>query len=71
VIYLSVYVYVDLLECTYGFLEIVEGSLGVAVGRVGLLSLLYFTLLRAGVDGFTWLSYFYGVFCSCGAVYPF
>ena len=26
------------------------------------------TVLRAGVDGFTRLSYFCGVFCSCGAV---
>ena len=31
----------------------VEGSLGLAVGRVGLLSLLYCTILAAGVDGFT------------------
>ena len=35
-----------------GFLEVVVGSLGAAVGRVGLLSLMWCTLLRAGVDGF-------------------
>jgi hypothetical protein len=53
-------VYVDFLECTYGLHTDVGGSLGMAVGRVGLLSLLYCTLLPAGVDGFTRLSYFYG-----------
>ena len=47
------------LECTYGLHKDVEGSLRMAVGRVGFLSLLYCTLLPAGVDGFTRLSYFY------------
>jgi len=48
------------LECPYGLHLDVEGYLGMAVGRVGLLSLLCCTLLAAWVDGFTRLSYFYG-----------
>jgi len=58
------------LECTYSLHKDVEGSLRMAVGQVGLPSLLYCNLLPAGVDGFTRLSYFCGVFCSRGAVYP-
>jgi hypothetical protein len=38
---------------TFGLYKDVEGSLGMAVGQVGLLSLLYCTLLPAGLDGFT------------------
>jgi len=47
----NVCVYVVCLECTYGLHKDVEGFLGMAVGRVGLLSLLYCILLPAGVDG--------------------
>jgi len=56
-------VHVNLGCCTFcdinngsgnnGLHKDVEGSVGMAVGRVGLLSLLYCTLLPAGVDGFT------------------
>ena len=49
----------DLLEATHGFPDVVEGSLGAAVVRVGLLSLLCCTL-RAVMDGFTRLDYFTG-----------
>ena len=53
------YVYMLIfMECSYGLHKDVEGSLGMAVGQVGLLSLLYCTLLPARVDGFTRLSYF-------------